>query len=189
VFTGIIEELGTIKSKSHRRLTIKAPKIARELKIGDSVSVNGVCVTVVDLGPEFFAADVMEETLKISNLGILKVGDRCNLEKPLPLGGPLSGHLVTGHVDDVGIIKRKRTKGNTLEMEIGAPPALKKYIVSKGSIAVDGISLTVGEIRNGSFFVNIIPHTVKVTTLGGKNVGNRVNLEADILGKYVENFV
>lgn len=188
MFTGLVETTATVASVANRgngvRLSVK-PASSFDLQLGDSVSVNGVCLTVTKYDPEI-SFDVSPETLKSTNLGELKVSARVNLERALRLSDRLGGHIVTGHVDGVGIIKEKRKTGDYTLFRFDAPPEILKYTVKKGSITVDGISLTVVDLDARSFQVAIIPHTLEVTNLGDKGVGDRVNLEADIMGKYVE---
>lgn len=193
MFTGIIEELGVVerieKSKAPSVFTIRAKAILEDLKKGDSVSVNGVCLTVVGVGKDRFVVDVMKETLARTDLGYLKQGEGVNLEGALRAGGKISGHFVTGHVDGVGtIVKKEKEKGEVL-IEIKTDREILNGIVHKGSVAVDGVSLTAAQIKQNSFSVYIIPHTAKVTTLGFKGEGEKVNLEADILGKFVQKFL
>lgn len=190
IFTGIIEELGKIK-KIHKgsdsgRLTIEADVVLSDVKLGDSIAVNGICLTVVKFDRKFFDVDVMAETLRKTNLEELKPGDRVNLERALKVGDRLGGHIVSGHIDGVGIISRQQREDIAILTEIKAPEEVMKYVVTKGSIAIDGISLTVVNCTDESFVVSLIPHTAKLTTLGYKRVGDRVNLESDIIGRYVE---
>lgn len=190
MFTGLVEEVGVVRGISRgrdsARLVVEAPGVAAELKVGDSVAVNGACLTVVEHTPRSFTADVMAETLARTNLGLLEPGDRVNLERALRLGDRLGGHLVTGHIDGVGRIKRRREEDIAVLLEIEAPPEVMRYMVKKGSVAVDGVSLTVADVGRQSFLVSLIPHTAGRTTLGAKKPGEAVNLEADIIGKYVE---
>lgn len=190
MFTGLIEELGKVASLSREhisaRIKIAAVKVLEEIKIGDSIAVNGVCLTVVSYGQNYFEADVMWETLKKSSLEHLVVGDMVNLERALRLGDRLGGHLVSGHIDGVGIIINQQKVGIALVTEIQAPEKALKYMIREGSIAVDGISLTVAEVKKDSFLVSLIPHSAKVTTMGLKKKGDQVNLEGDLIGKYVE---
>ncbi len=190
MFTGIIEELGQVEGLVKRAegaiITVRAPLIVPELFIGESVAVNGACLTVVAVKGSLFQADVMPETLNKTNLGDLKKNDIVNLERALKFNGRFSGHFVMGHIDGVGRISLKQKRGNALVFRIEAPNPLMLYIVQKGSIAIDGVSLTVAEITNSSFTVFIIPHTALLTTLGVKQVGSRVNIEVDLIGKYVE---
>jgi len=188
MFTGLVETTGTAASVVNTgngiRLSVK-PASSFELQLGDSISVNGVCLTVTKHGAEI-SFDVSPETLKSTNLGALNVGDRVNLERALRLSDRLGGHIVTGHVDGIGVIKEKRKTGEYTFYTFEAPPEILKYIVKKGSITVDGISLTVVDLDSRTFHVAIIPHTLTATNLGEKGAGDRVNLEADIIGKYVE---
>lgn len=192
MFTGIIEELGQVKGVARQAVSaalhVTADKVVENLRTGDSVAVNGVCLTVTALKDKGFTADVMAETLAKTNLGDLKAGDRVNLERALRLGDRIGGHLVTGHIDGVGRILRKTRQEIAAVFNIQAPPDVARYLIRKGSVAVDGISLTVVEAGGGEFTVSIIPHTMAVTTLGFKQAGDTVNLEADMIGKYVEKF-
>ncbi|MEW6572716.1 MAG: riboflavin synthase [Bacillota bacterium] len=192
MFTGIIEELGRIEGVTRQAISagiqITADKVMENLRIGDSVAVNGVCLTVTALKDKVFTADVMAETLAKTNLGNLKTGDRVNLERALRLGDRIGGHLVTGHIDGVGRILRKTKQEIASVFTIQAPPDVARYLIRKGSVAVDGISLTVVEAGVDEFTVSIIPHTMALTTLGFKRPGDTVNLEADIIGKYIEKF-
>lgn len=193
MFTGIIEELGQIRAVTRQavsaRLVVGAGKVMENLRVGDSVAVNGVCLTVASLQDKGFAADVMAETLAKTNLGELAIGDRVNLERALRLGDRLGGHLVTGHIDGVGRILRKEKQEIAWVFTIAAPQEVARYLIKKGSVAVDGISLTVVEAWEEGFTVSVIPHTAAVTTLGFKGPGDTVNLEADLIGKYVEKFL
>ncbi|VAX30224.1 Riboflavin synthase eubacterial/eukaryotic [hydrothermal vent metagenome] len=193
MFTGIIQEMGTVsgidKKGNIARLGIVSGQVARTADIGDSISVNGVCLTITSLQQGIMLFDLSAETLNTSNTGRLKKGDRVNLEPALRPSDRLGGHFVTGHIDGMGSIKRRNRIGNTIEIEIGATEEVIKYIVKKGSIAIDGISLTVVDIERGSFKVVIIPHTEHITTIGQKEVNYTVNLEVDILGKYVAKFL
>ena len=190
MFTGLVAELGTVQKLAQQgnsyHLTVAAQKVMRNLKIGDSVAVNGACLTVVSLGDADFTADVMPETVRLTNIGALHAGDRVNLERTLRLCDGLDGHIVSGHVEGLGVIASRRPEGIAMVVTIATPPELLKYIIKKGSIAIDGISLTVTEVTETSFSVSLIPHTAKETTLGFKDVGDSVNLETDIIGKYVE---
>lgn len=193
MFTGLVEELGKVRQirqgPQSARLTIEAPIILEDVKLGDSIAVNGVCLTVTDFGGREFSVDVMAETLRRSNIGQLKLGDVVNLERALRMGDRLGGHLVSGHIDGTGRIKGQEKLDIAVVIEIEAPPQVMKYIVPKGSIAIDGISLTVVDHTKDSFRVSLIPHTGAVTTLGVKGPGAVVNLEGDMIGKYVERFV
>ena len=190
MFTGLIAELGTVLNLTEDsetcRLAIRAHKIIPGLKLGESVAVNGVCLTVVVLTGSSFTADVMPETLRSSNLGQLKPGSPVNLERTLRPADGLDGHIVAGHVEGVGTITGITREGNAELLRIAAPPELLRYIVPKGSIALDGISLTVTTVTAGDFGVSLIPATRKATTLGHKGIGDVVNLETDILARYVE---
>lgn len=193
MFTGIIEELGVInrieKSRDPRLFTIKSKKITVDLKKGDSVSVNGACLTVIDVKKDAFSVEVIEETLKRTTLDDLRPGDKVNLEGALKAGAKISGHFMTGHVDGTGTIFSKKEESGAVLIEVAAEKDLLDGIVQKGSIAVDGISLTIAEIKPSSFTVYIIPHTAKMTTLGFKKAGDKVNLEVDMLGKFVQKFL
>ena len=190
MFTGLVAELGTVqrlaRQGSSYHLTVGAKKVLQNLKIGDSVAVNGACLTVVRMDEGGFTADVMPETVRLTNIGSLQPGSKVNLERTLRLCDGLDGHIVSGHVEGLGTISEQRPEGIAVVVTIDTPPELLKYIIKKGSIAIDGISLTVTEVTDTSFSVSLIPHTAKETTLGFKKVGDNVNLETDILGKYVE---
>ena len=193
MFTGLVEEIGYLvrwqQGPSTQRLTIRAAKVMEDLGIDDSIAVNGLCLTVTALTDTTFTADVMPESLRRSNLGRLGTGSPVNLERALALGDRLGGHLVTGHIDGTGIINRITQEGNALLFEIESPPEVAPYLVAKGSVAIDGVSLTVASVRDKSFVVGVIPHTARCTTLGQRRPGDRVNLEGDLIGKYVENFL
>ena len=190
MFTGLVAELGTVQRLARQgnsyHLTVGAKKVLENLKIGDSVAVNGACLTVVRMDDSGFTADVMPETVRLTNIGSLQPGSRVNLERTLRLCDGLDGHIVSGHVEGLGTVSEQRPEGIAVVVTISTPPELLKYIIKKGSIAIDGISLTVTEVTDTSFSVSLIPHTAKETTLGLKKVGDSVNLETDILGKYVE---
>lgn len=170
-------------------MSIYCQEILEDVHIGDSVSTNGVCLTVTKLYADAFAADVMPETLRKTSLNSLKAGSKVNVERALRADGRLGGHFVTGHIDGTGIIIEKKTEGNAIWIGVSAKPHIMKYIVNKGSIAIDGTSLTVAIVCEESFKVSIIPHTADVTILSIKNVGDIVNLECDILGKYIEKLI
>ncbi len=195
MFTGIIIELGKVydfvKLRDGAQLKVLSKNIIKESSLGDSISVNGVCLTVTEIDriKELISFDVSYETLQKTTLGALKKGDYVNLEPALTLNTRLGGHLVTGHVERIGIIKRIENKGDYIKIEIEAPEEILKYCIKKGSIAIDGISLTIVDIFSSSFTVVIIPHTAKMTTIGIKKIGDKVNLESDIIAKYVEKFV
>ncbi len=190
MFTGIIEEIGKIKairrgSKSVE-LEIEAAKVLEDTRIGDSIATNGVCLTVTKLGSNCFSADVMPETMLRSSLGVLKPGDRVNLERAVCLNSRLGGHLVAGHVDGMGTISDKKRDDNAIWLTVSASPDILRYIIEKGSVAIDGVSLTVAYVDGSVFKVSVIPHTQEETTLTSKNVGAVVNLENDMIAKYVE---
>jgi riboflavin synthase len=190
LFTGIIEDVGTIKAikkgTKSAVLTIEAAKIFSDLKLGDSVAVNGVCLTAVSINGNCFTADVMNVTLSNSSLGSLKVGSRINLERAMPLNGRFGGHIVSGHIDGLGTITKIKKDDNAVWYTIKTTPQIMHYIIEKGSIAIDGISLTIAEIHRDSFSVSIVPHTARETILSKKTLGSIVNLENDIIGKYIE---
>jgi len=190
MFTGIVEELGTLKGirrgAASARLTVGAEKVLEDARVGDSIAVNGVCLTVVHFTPQEFTADVMAETLSKSNLGLLNTGERVNLERALRLGDRLGGHIVSGHIDGVGTITRLEKHDIATLVTIRAPREVMRYIIKKGSVAIDGISLTVVDFQADSFQVSLIPHTAHATTLGLKKAGATVNLEGDVIGKYIE---
>ena len=190
MFSGIIEVVGAVRSlrkdAKGARISIEAPGVLDGVKHGDSIALNGVCVTVVDFDDRKFEADLSVETLRRTNLGELAVGGRCNLERAMALGERLGGHLVSGHVDGVGRIRDRKNEGDSIWLTFEAPVEVMRYVVYKGSIAVDGISLTVAACDGETFSVAIIPHTSEQTTLTEKKDGAAVNLEADLIGKYVE---
>ncbi|MCI9472270.1 MAG: riboflavin synthase [Lachnospiraceae bacterium] len=190
MFTGIVEEIGTIKKVQKGQhsaiLSIQAEKILEDLKIGDSVAVNGVCLTATSLDPHGFTADVMHETLDRSSLAYLKSGSHVNLERAMAADGRFGGHIVAGHVDGMGKIQEIRRDDTAIWYTIQAQPSILRYIVEKGSITIDGISLTVARVSAKDFAISAIPHTVQITTLGKRREGDFVNLENDIIGKYVE---
>lgn len=181
MFTGIVEELGTVESIDGARIRIHASLVLEDAKVGDSTAVNGCCLTVVGLGPGWWEADVSDETFARTNLGDLRPGSPVNLERPVRLSDRLGGHIVQGHVDGVGEIVDPAPG-----LRVRMPSELLRYIVEKGSVTVDGISLTVVDVLDDGFTVALIPHTTAVTTLGSKGRGDRVNLEVDMLAKYVE---
>ena len=190
MFTGIIEELGEIAHKDRKgmfqRTVVRAPKTIEDVDVGDSVNINGACQTVVEIADGAFVFESVEETLKRTTLGDLKAGDKVNLERSLRLEGRLGGHLVLGHVDGVGKILKEEDQSQSLLFTIEFPETLGRYIASKGSIALDGISLTVVSALSDRFTVAVIPFTLEHTTLGTSRIGDRVNLEVDILARYVE---
>ena len=186
MFTGIIEEVGQLKNLRDGRIEITCSKVLEDVKIGDSISANGICLTVVDFGEDFFAADVMPETLRKTSLAELNRGGLVNLERALKLGDRFGGHIVSGHIDGVGKILNIRAEGNALLIDVAAENFLLRQIAAKGSVALDGISLTVVDAGAESFSVSMIPHTREVTNFKAKRVGSPVNIETDILAKYVE---
>jgi riboflavin synthase len=188
MFTGIIEEIGTIAATPSGKLTVNAIKVLEKLEIGGSVAVNGACQTVISFNDRTFTAEVMPETLRRTNLGQLRIGDSVNLERPLGLGGEIGGHLVQGHVDDTGKITSVEKEGDAVLIRIEVSTELMRLIVNKGFITVDGASLTVVDKDNASFRVSIVGYTRDHITLVDKKVGDEVNLEADIIGKYVAEF-
>jgi riboflavin synthase len=190
VFTGIVEELGEVTGVEHlgdaARFRLRGPVVTDGARHGDSLAVNGVCLTVTDLDGDTFAADVMAETLHRSSLGALTTGSRVNLERPTPVGGRLGGHIVQGHVDGVGTLAGRTASAHWETVRITLPPQLARYVVEKGSVTVDGVSLTVVAAGPDFFTVSLIPTTLAQTTLGIKQPGDQVNLEVDVLAKYVE---
>ena len=190
MFTGIVEEIGRIKQIQHGQhsavLTIEAGKVLEDVHLGDSIAVNGICLTVTTFGENYFTADVMHETLNRSSLSGLKTGSRVNLERAMAANGRFGGHIVSGHVDGVGKVVNIRRDDTAIWYTIQAESKILRYIVEKGSITIDGISLTVANVNAEEFAISAIPHTVEVTTLRERRVGDSVNLENDIIGKYVE---
>lgn len=195
MFTGIIEEMGTVNSIAEGSLsaviTIQASKVLEGSRIGDSIAVNGVCLTVTSIHGGLFTADVMAETLRRSSLGTLSKGSRVNLERAMLSGGRFGGHIVSGHIDGTGVIVSKVKEDNAVWVTVSADRSILKYIVLKGSVAIDGTSLTVAAVNDtgGTFSVSVIPHTGEETILLKKAVGDIVNLENDVIGKYVERFL
>lgn len=193
MFTGIIEEIGYVKRINQQsrsaQIEIKADKVLGDVAVGDSIAVNGVCLTVVTFDSQHFTADVMPETVSKTNLRELKPGSPVNLERALKLGGRLGGHIVQGHVDAVGTIVEKQILEIAIIYRIATEPELLQYVVPKGSVAIDGISLTVVDVFQDSFTVSLIPHTAHETVLGEKKPGDRVNLESDIIGRYVKHLM
>ena len=190
MFTGIVEEVGRIITADRKgnsaRLKIEAEKVLEDIKIGDSIAVNGICLTVTYFGKNYFTADVMHETLRRSSLGALSAGSAVNLERAMPANGRFGGHIVSGHIDGTGRIASTRRDDVAVWYDIEAPEAIIRYVVEKGSIAIDGVSLTVARVSENGFSISMIPHTADVTVLGRKRAGDIVNLECDIIGKYVE---
>ena len=192
MFTGIIEGLGNIvrfdkktTNRSAAKMKIKLGKIAKGLKIGDSVAINGVCLTAVNISKDVAEFEMVGETIKKTNLGSLKSGNKVNIERSLKIGERLEGHFVLGHVDGVGIISKMEKQPNQIKIWTKITKELLKYIIKKGSVTVDGISLTIVDVLKDQFSVSIIPHTMKITNLSYKKVGDKVNIETDILGKYI----
>ena len=190
MFTGIVEEIGTVvdfeASQNILRIKVQASKVLEETYLGDSISTNGVCLTVTGIGKNHFYADVMGETVRRSNLGTLKKGDKVNLERAMAANSRFGGHIVSGHIDGKGKITSYEKEGNAVWITIDTGKEVLKYVVEKGSIAIDGISLTVAYVDDREFKVSIIPHTSEETTLLKKKIGEEVNLECDVIGKYVE---
>ena len=193
MFTGIIEGLGTIagirSSGQGKRLTVEADFSLDQTKIGDSISVSGACLTAVKIDGKRFEVDVSPETLQITTFGQAKVGERLNIERALRLSDRIDGHLVSGHIDGVGIVKKRESLSNAIIVTIGVDESLTQYMIAKGSVAMDGISLTINARESDNFSVSVIPHTAQLTTIGFKNKSDRVNIETDMIGKYVERFI
>lgn len=190
MFTGIIEEMGRIRDvipgDQGVRIVVEARSVLEDTRVGDSIAVNGVCLTVVSLFPDAFGADVVAETLRRTTLSAVRPGVPVNLERALPAGGRFGGHFVAGHVDGVGQVRDRRPEGNSVVFEFGVPGDLRRYIARKGSIAVDGVSLTVASVTEEGFCAAVIPHTLQQTTLGLRHPGDPVNLEVDLVARYVE---
>ncbi|MFJ7987996.1 riboflavin synthase [Streptomyces sp. NPDC096351] len=190
MFTGIVEELGAVTAVEQladaSRFRLRGPLVTEGARHGDSIAVNGVCLTVVETADGEFTADVMAETLKRSSLGALETGSRVNLERPMAVGGRLGGHIVQGHVDGTGTILERTPSEHWELVKVGLPAHLSRYVVEKGSITVDGVSLTVVEVADDWFTISLIPTTLDLTTLGIKRSGDPVNLEVDVIAKYVE---
>lgn len=197
MFTGIVEEAGRVEAITPTRksiqLVVRARTIGRGLKLGASVAVNGCCLTVVKLAPRgkhrLLQFDMLQESWRLTNMQFAKPGSLVNLERPLRVGGELGGHFVTGHVDGLGRITKWERVGRDHMLDIAAPPVVMRYVIHKGSIALDGISLTVAAVKKSGFRIWIIPHTYEITALQDRKVGDAVNLEADLLGKYAEKFL
>jgi riboflavin synthase len=193
MFTGIVEDTGKVSKIEHKgqekRLILELPPCLTEVQLGDSIKINGVCLTIVQKNSRKIELDLSLETLEKTALRELKEGDHVNLERALRLTDRLGGHIVTGHVDGIGNIVEKREESGFLQLSIRIPESVSRYVVQKGSIAIDGISLTVNDCQQGEIRMTLIPYTIEKTTLRNKRVGDRVNLEADILGKYVEKFL
>jgi len=193
MFTGIIEGLGTLSEMRAqgrgKQLTIEADFPLEGTRIGDSIAVNGACLTAVAIRDRRFTADVSPETMAKTTFGSIKIGERLNLERALRLSDRMDGHLVSGHVDGMGHLQSRQKLDNAIVLTFSAPPTLTRYMIQKGSVAVDGVSLTINACDEASFQVSIIPHTARITTVGMKGVGAAVNIETDLIGKYVERFV
>jgi riboflavin synthase len=189
MFTGIVEETGRVIYSGERRLAVAASAVLQGVKNGDSIAVNGICLTVTLFDENSFDVDVMPETFRRTNLGKLRAGDEVNLERAMQMGGRMGGHLVQGHVDGTGVVRSLVEEGEAVLIEIEAPPEVMRYIVPKGFIAVNGVSLTVVRRDTTSFWVSTVIYTRKYTTTGKLKTGAIVNLEADIIGKYVEQFI
>ena len=186
MFTGIVEEVGKVISASSRSLIIAGSEVLQGIEPGGSIAVNGVCLTITSFNTNSFSVDIMPETLRQTNLGLLSTGDRVNLEMPLALGGQLGGHLVQGHVDATGRVASVTGDGEAMLIRFEVPPEVMRYIVEKGFVAVDGVSLTVMTKDTSSFLVSVVDYTRTHTTLGNRQVGDLVNLEVDVIAKYVE---
>ena len=193
MFTGLIEEIGEVdkiaKSAKSAQITIKSKKVLEDIKLGDSISTNGVCLTVVKFDKNSFVVDVMPETMRRSNLKNIKSGSRVNLERAMQLGDRLGGHIVSGHVDGIGIIKSIDKEDNATWVSIETSLDIMKYMINKGSVTVDGISLTIAKVEDEVFKVSIIPTTKGETTLLDKHIGDELNVECDVVGKYIERFM
>jgi riboflavin synthase len=193
LFTGIVEEIGIIQSiqtsGSSQVLAIQAKKVLEGVKLGDSIAVNGICLTVTSFSTRSFTVDVMPETFRSTGLRLLNPRSKVNLERAMAMGGRFGGHYVTGHVDDIGVIKSKRAVENAIYYEIESSKKVLSYILLKGSVAIDGTSLTVFEVTPNRFTVSLIPHTAAETILGEKKIGDIVSIECDMFGKYVEHFL
>lgn len=190
MFSGIVEEMGAIQSiekgLAGAKFSILATVILDDLEVGDSVSVSGACLTATRIEGQSFLVDVSMETLNCTNLGTIAVGTPLNLERAMKLNARMGGHLVTGHVDGIGILRAREQEGNAISLTVEASEDIMRYCIPKGSITIDGISLTINSVTDHSFSVSIIPHTAKVTTIGLKQIGDSVNLESDMIGKFVE---
>ena len=186
MFTGIVEEVGEVRAAGSGRLTVAASTVTGDMKVGGSINVNGACLTVTRLDETSFSVDVVPETLRRTSLGGLRPGDGVNLERPVPAGGRLDGHVVQGHVDGTGVVESVVPEGTALLVRFAAPPDVMRYVVPKGFVAVDGTSLTVVDCDDSGFTVTVIPFTRDNTVLGARAVGDAVNLEVDVLAKYVE---
>lgn len=189
MFTGIVEEVGTIRAMTKGELVIGASKVLQDVALGDSIAVNGICLTVTKFDAASFHVDVMPETMRRTSLALLQKGSHVNLERALTLSSRLGGHIVSGHIDGTGRILSFTEEGNAILLKISAEAGLLRYIIEKGSVALDGISLTVTEVTSQDFTVSLIPHTREVTILGERKAGDPINIENDVIGKYVERFL
>ena len=189
MFAGIVEEVGRVVEAKQDRLVIQAAAVREGIRVGDSVNINGACLTAVDVEDNRFTVDVTPETLRRTNLGLLKPGDAVDLERALSVADRIGGHIVQGHVEATGKVISVKPDGDSLVMRFQAPPQVMRYVVNKGFIAVDGISLTVVDCDSSSFSVSVIPYTRDHTVLGGRQAGDQINLETDIVARYVEQFV
>ena len=189
MFTGIVEEVGTIRAMTKGELIIGAGKVLQDVALGDSIAVNGICLTVTKFDAVSFHVDVMPETMRRTSLALLQKGSHVNLERALTLSSRLGGHIVSGHIDGTGRILSFTEEGNAILLKISAEAGLLRYIIEKGSVALDGISLTVTEVTSQDFTVSLIPHTREVTILGERKAGDPINIENDVIGKYVERFL
>ena len=189
MFAGIVEEVGRVVEAKPDRLVIQAAAVQEGIRVGDSVNINGACLTAVDVEDNRFTVDVTPETLRRTNLGLLKPGDAVDLERALSVADRIGGHIVQGHVEATGKVISVKPDGDSLVMRFQAPPQVMRYVVNKGFIAVDGISLTVVDCDSSSFSVSVIPYTRDHTVLGGRQAGDQINLETDIVARYVEQFV
>jgi riboflavin synthase len=190
MFTGIIEEMGVVKSMDRHlggaKLRVLASTVLTDAELGASLAVNGACLTIVECSPTEFAVDLSPETLSVTTLGTVQAGSPVNLERAMKLGARLGGHMVTGHVDGIGTVRERRPDLDAVVLTIEGPPEVLRYCVAKGSITIDGVSMTINTVTDRTLSICIIPHTAKMTTLGLKIVGDTVNLETDLIGKYVE---
>lgn len=193
MFTGIIEGFGTIKSLSGsgegKKMSIESDFELDDTRIGDSIAVNGACLTAVKLSGRIFEVDISPETMEKSTFKSAKPGDRVNLERALKVSGRLDGHIVSGHIDGIGIVSSVEERSNAIIITVSAPANIMKYVIEKGSVAVDGTSLTINSCGENFFSLAVIPHTKNLSTIGSKKVGSRVNLEADVVGKYIEKLI
>ena len=190
MFTGIIEQIGVvaaiIRAGKSAKLAVSAQKIFDDVKSGDSIAVSGVCLTATNTRKNFAEFDVSPESIKLTNIGDLKIGDKVNLEKAVALSGRLGGHIVTGHIDGMAEVKSRVAAGDGFDLYLSVPSEILRYLVPKGSVAIDGISLTVADFRDGLLRITVIPHTAKSTALSTKNTGDRINIEVDLISKYIE---